>query len=114
MEPDRPYLREPPVRAIDRLGESAVVRLVGELDLHNAEEVRRALLGCLDDGAGRVVADLGDVTFVDSTVLGAFIEAARRGDLVLAAPGAEPRRALEISGLDQVLTLADSVDEAVR
>src|SRR4051812_870335 len=36
-------LREPPVRGIESVDGSVVVRLGGELDLYNAEEVRTAL-----------------------------------------------------------------------
>jgi anti-anti-sigma regulatory factor len=36
-------LREPPVRAVEPVDSAVVVRLAGELDLYNAEEVRAAL-----------------------------------------------------------------------
>jgi anti-sigma B factor antagonist len=113
LDSESGHLREPPVQAVDRRGASAVVKLVGELDLYNVDDVRSALLDCIEDGAARVVADLSGVTFVDSTVLGAFLEARARGELVLAALRPEPKRALEITGLDRTLKLADSVDEAV-
>ena len=52
--------------------------------------------------------DLAEVTFVDSTVLGALVEARSKlgGDaFALAAPGLEVRRALEVSGLDRHFTI---------
>jgi anti-anti-sigma factor len=56
------------------------------------------------------------VRFIDSTALGVLIEARtrmpnRRGFL-LAAPGLETRRALEISGLDRHFSVHESLDEA--
>ncbi len=110
-------LREPPVRSVERVGETVLVRLVGELDLHNAEEVRDALKGAVDAGPGKIVVDMSEVDFLDSTALGVLIEARSRlgrDALVLAAPQLETRRTLEVSGLDRHLTVADSVDTALE
>jgi anti-sigma B factor antagonist len=57
------------------------------------------------------------VNFIDSTALGVLIEArtrmANRRGFLLAAPGLETRRALEISGLDKHFTVHESLDEAL-
>jgi anti-sigma B factor antagonist len=93
-----------------------VVRLAGELDLYNAQEVREALLECCAEGPSRLVVDLSGVKFIDSTALGVLIEARtrlpNRKSFLLAAPGLETRRALEISGLDRHFSVHESVDEA--
>ncbi len=114
-EPVAP-LREPPVRAVETIGDAVVVRLAGELDLYNAEDVRAALAGAAEAAPNRVVVDLADVEFVDSTALGALIEARSkfgRDGLVLAAPQLETRRALQVSGLDRHLAVHDSVEAAL-
>ena len=110
-------VREAPVAGISRTDGSVVVSLAGELDLYNAHEVREALLECCAEGPPRLVVDLSGVKFIDSTALGVLIEARtklenRRGFL-LAAPGLETRRALEISGLDRHFTVHDSLDAAL-
>jgi len=109
--------REPPVKGVDRNDGAVVVHLAGELDLYNAHEVREALLACCAEEPEKLVVDLADVSFVDSTALGVFIEArsrlADRRSFVLASPGTETRRALEISGLDRHLNVQQSVDEAL-
>jgi anti-anti-sigma factor len=60
---------------------------------------------------------LSEVEFIDSTALGVLIEARTRLEnrraFLLAAPGLETRRALEISGLDRHFTVHDSVSEAL-
>jgi anti-sigma B factor antagonist len=93
------------------------VHLAGELDLYNAPQVRTALEDVAGSNPARLVVDLADVEFVDSTVLGILIEARRRLDdrrtFLLAAPGREVRRALEVSGLDRHLRVVESVDEAL-
>jgi len=109
--------REPPVRGVDRGDGAVVVHLRGELDLYNAHEVRETLLSCTAEDPGRLVVDLGDVKFIDSTALGVLIEARSRLEdrqgFVLAAPGPETRRALEISGLDRHFNIHSTVDEAL-
>lgn len=110
-------IREDPVAGIDRTDGSVVVSLAGELDLYNAHEVREALLECCAESPARLVVDLSGVKFIDSTALGVLIEARtkldnRRGFL-LAAPGLETRRALEISGLDRHFAVHDSLDAAL-
>ena len=98
----RTGVREDPVAGIDRSDGAIVVSLAGELDLYNAAAVREALLECCDEAPERLIVDLSDVKFIDSTALGVLIEArtrlANRRGFLLAAPGLETRRALEISG----------------
>lgn len=117
QEERRRRLREQPVIAVEQQGDAFVVRLGGELDLYNAETVRKALLAVAGKTPERLVLDLAEVEFIDSTALGALIEARaslpnRRG-LLLAAPNLETRRALKVSGLDRHLPVHDSVDVAL-
>jgi anti-sigma B factor antagonist len=110
-------LREPPVAGVDRNDGAVVVHLAGELDLYNAHEIRTALLRECAAGPERLVIDLSEVVFVDSTALGVLIEArtklANKSAFLLAAPAVETRRALEVSGLDRHFALHDSVESAL-
>jgi anti-sigma B factor antagonist len=110
-------IREAPIAGISRADGTVVVRLAGELDLYNAHQVRDALLECCAEGPSRLVIDLSGVKFIDSTALGVLIEARtklpnKRG-FMLAAPGMETKRALEISGLDRHFAVHDSLDDAL-
>ncbi|MCW2964344.1 MAG: metal transporter substrate-binding protein [Actinomycetia bacterium] len=112
MEP----LREPAVRGVEQHHGGVVVRLGGELDLYNADDIRHALTAAIDGGAARIVVDMAEVAFVDSTALGVLIEARSKlghAGVLLAAPGLETRRTLEVSGLDRHLPVHDSVDGAL-
>jgi anti-sigma B factor antagonist len=116
QEERRHRLREQPVIGVEERDGGVLVRLGGELDLYNADQIRTALLEAAKRAPQRLVLDLEQVEFIDSTVLGALIEARaslpeRRG-LLLAAPGLETRRALQVSGLDRHLPVHDSVDAA--
>jgi anti-anti-sigma factor len=110
-------LREPPVAGVERNGAAVVVHLAGELDLYNAEAVRSVLLEECARKPERVVIDLSQVEFIDSTALGVLIEARtkleNRSAFLLASPATETRRALEISGLDRHFGLHDTLDGAL-
>lgn len=110
-------LHKEPVLAIDRQNGAAIVRLGGELDLYNATQVREALTTASSESPERVVVDLSEVDFIDSTALGVLIEARsklpNKRAFLLAAPGLETRRALEISGLDRHFSVHETVPEAL-
>ena len=86
-----------------------VLRLRGELDLGNAETAASAIGDLLAANRG-VVVDLGELTFVDSTGLGAFIRGrniANRSQqhITLRSPPRSVLKVLQITGLDQVFTI---------
>ena len=109
-------IREDPVAGIERTNGFVVVTLAGELDLYNASTVREALFACCAESPERIIIDLSGVKFIDSTALGVLIEARtqlpNRNGFLLAAPGLETRRALEISGLDRHFSVHESVEQA--
>lgn len=96
--------------------ETRVVSVVGELDLYTAPEFERAL--ALNGGAsGRVVVDLSECTFIDSTGLGILVEANRQiggNALLIVAAGPEVLRAFEVSGLAGRLTLRTTLMSALN
>ena len=81
-------------------GATTVVVVSGELDLATRDELRAALAPL----AGKIVVDLADVTFLDSSCIGVLAGAGQRlredgGELHVRNPADVPRRALEITGL---------------
>ena len=114
---DGDSLRRHPVLGVEAVGTARVVRLGGEIDLYNAAEVRAALSEACAEAPEQIVVDLGEVEFIDSTALGVLIETRtklkNRDGFLLAAPGLETRRALEISGLDRLFTVHDTVPDAL-
>jgi anti-anti-sigma factor len=109
-------LREHPVVSVEDFDGAVVMRLGGELDLYNAEDLRTALERASVPEPRRIVIDLALVEFIDSTALGVLIEARSRlgqNALRLAAPQLETRRTLQISGLDRHLTVHETVVDAL-
>ena len=62
-------------RQDDELG---VVVLTGEVDIFTAPQFKECLLEVLDSGVKRLVVDLSELTFIDSTALGVLIGGVRR------------------------------------
>jgi anti-sigma B factor antagonist len=116
-EERRRRLRDQPVLGIEQRDGAVVVRLGGELDLYNAAVVRQALLDVAKGAPQRLVLDLAEVEFIDSTALGALVETRASlpdsRSLLLAAPAYETRRALQVSGLDRHLPVHETVDAAL-
>lgn len=96
--------------------ETRVVSIAGELDLYTAPEFERALE--LNGAAnGRVVVDLSECTFIDSTALGMLLRAERHiggSALLIVATGAEVLRAFEVSGLARRFALHPSLGSALN
>ena len=110
--------RVDPVAGVDRRdGGIVLVHLAGELDLYNSHQIREALVTYTAEQPARLVIDLGEVEFIDSTALGVLVEARSRMNekqaFLLAAPGLETRRALELSGLHRHFAVHPTVDEAL-
>jgi anti-sigma B factor antagonist len=96
----------------------AVLRLAGEFDVYTAPQLRERVIELVDGGTRHVMADLREVTFLDSTGLGALIGGlkrlrARDGSLTLVIGTDRIRRIFRVTGLDRVFVLGPSVQEAV-
>jgi anti-sigma B factor antagonist len=94
---------------------AVIVAPHGDIDLTTSSLLRSLVDQVIDDGAQAVVLDLSDVAFFDSTGLGVLVLIRRRlGDrLALASPRSAVRRLLEITKFDTVLTVTDSVADAL-
>jgi anti-anti-sigma factor len=90
-----------PQRFEVRTGENGELALSGELDVAAAERFTRAVAEA--HGAGGLILDLSEVTFIDSTGLRSLLAAAKdlqgRGELVLARPSQRVLEVLEIAGV---------------
>lgn len=99
---------------------AAIVRPVGEFDLSRERELATELSSAIEDGRPLVV-DLGETTFLDSTVLGVLLTAQQRCDLrglgfAIALPEGSAhtvRNGLRLLGIHRYARLFDTVDDAV-
>jgi anti-sigma B factor antagonist len=93
-----------------RSGDTLTINAGGELDMFAAPALRDALASTLDAGAPRVLVDLNEVTFVDSTTIGTLVAA--RGQLreagislCLRCTNRNVLRTFEIAGIHRQLPI---------
>lgn len=108
--PDHQPTAIPPFEVrIEEDGEVVTLSFCGELDLANAGPTKEALERALKDGASRVVVDLTELTFIDSTGIALFVLAKREdGDgrlRFLPSNAVAVRRVLAVTGVDERLGL---------
>jgi anti-anti-sigma factor len=89
--------------------EPRTVRLVGELDASNADELLDTLLPQLEEG-GDLVLQLSELTFIDSMGLRSFLRIAtgleNSGKLILDSPQRAVARTIELVGLERTPNIA--------
>jgi len=96
----------------------AVVAPRGDLDMATVQDVRRALTGLLDRGQSRLLVDLDDVGYIDSSGIGALIGAMKQaraagGDVRLCALQDDVRAIFEITRLAQTMSIHPTRQEAL-
>ena len=101
-----------PVTSLDRTADTTTVRLHGEIDVQNVDQVRVSLVEALEPRPGTIVVDLAELSFIDSTGLGAIIFAFQRArdqgvGFRLAHPSRGVRQILVLSGLLEVVELTE-------
>jgi anti-sigma B factor antagonist len=106
---------------VDQAGEAdlAVLVMGGELDYEVSPQLKARIIGAIKDGIRRLVLDLSDVTFIDSTAIGVLagaivrLDEAGGGSLAVVCAHEKVLEIFEITGLDSVISLHYSRDEAV-
>jgi anti-sigma B factor antagonist len=95
-----------------------VISLSGEVDLYTAPEFKQQLLEVIAQGGKDVIVDFSSTTFIDSTTLGVLVGGVKRlrtndGRLSLVCSDRNITKIFEITGLDRVFTIHESLDEAL-
>ncbi|GGQ04151.1 STAS domain-containing protein [Streptosporangium pseudovulgare] len=100
------------------VGDAVVVAVEGELDLFTAPFLRDEIRDAIKLDGPRLVLDLADLSFMDSSGLSVLIEAwrlatAQSGGVRLAAPQTPVARILRTTGLDRRIKVYPDVADAV-
>lgn len=95
-----------------------MVQVRGDVDVASAPAMREAIDALIVAGHRRLVLDLTEVSFIDSTGLGVVVgrlKGLRRegGRLVIAAAHERVLRVLTITGLDAVIEVHPDLERAV-
>ncbi len=86
----------------------AVIGVRGEVDLYTGPLLWERISGVLAEGSTRIVLDLADMRFIDSTGLNVLVMTMRRlqevgGRLVLRSPCRMASRLFRLTGLSELL-----------
>jgi anti-sigma B factor antagonist len=98
--------------------ERHVLAVRGEIDLFTAPELKQVLAESIEAGRVRIIVDLTETTFLDSTALGVLIGAVKRlrsrdGALAIVNIDENIAKTFEITGLDQIFTILTTREAAV-
>lgn len=103
------------IRWVDGL---PVASAPAELDITNAGDLGEAMRSCLDAGHTTLVVDMSETTFCDSAGVEQLVQAnqqavAAGGEVRLVIGAVPVMRLLAIVGVDRVVPIFTSLDEAV-
>lgn len=94
-----------------------VFRISGEININTSPDVKRSFDRVVKEKHDRVIIDLAQVEYVDSSGLATLVEAYKNlksygGKLKLAAISSKVRGLFEITKLDKLFDIAEDLDSA--
>ncbi len=101
-------------------GDATILDVMGDIDLYNSPEIRKALLGALrEQRAPRVIVNLKNVKYIDSSGVASLVEALKvsrdlKSRFILFGLSPAAREVLELSRLIRVFEVHETEDEALR
>jgi anti-sigma B factor antagonist len=99
-------------------GDVPIVAVSGEVDVYSAPALKDNITEILQSGVTTLIVDLSAVAFLDSTGLGALVEARAAtsdagGSMPLVCSQERILKLFTITGLDGVFTIYPSIGDAV-
>jgi len=84
----------------------------------NAKAFKEDISKVINSGAARLIVDLGEVTFIDSSGLGALVGVLKKigyhGELVVSGLNEDVAQMFKVCRMDRVFTAYPSVDTALQ
>ncbi len=99
-------------------GTSTVVTIIGDIDLSKSQELRSAIRPILDSKPNKIVIDLEQVTYMDSSAIATLIEGLQLSkqsniEFVLCSLTEGVRSIIELARLDQIFTIYESREQTL-
>ncbi|MFH2001695.1 MAG: STAS domain-containing protein [Planctomycetota bacterium] len=100
-------------------GDVAILSLAGEFDTFVCKPFMTQVESLINNGFIRIVLNLKDITFINSTGIGAIIKCRRKlmdmeGNIAISVPSIFVQNALENLGLTEVLKTFDTDEKAIE
>ena len=99
--------------------EVAILVVGGEVDFEVSPQLKARLVRAIKGGSRRLILDLSDVTFIDSTAIGVLagtvekLDESGGGSLSVVSNHEKVIQIFEITGLDNLITIHASRDDAL-
>lgn len=105
------------VRKNDEKG-VVVIGVDGQLIVGNRHELKQKVVDAMESGEAHFVIDFAVTGYIDSSGLGALVSLSKKireagGDLRLSGLNDDLRTLFELTKLDTLFTICDSVEEAI-
>lgn len=98
-------------------GDALILKLAGEIDLHSSPELRLTISDAVNQAKPRLIVDLSNVPYMDSSGVGTLVEAKRmvernKAQMILVNPQPRVLSVFEITHLDRFFTIRANIEEA--
>jgi anti-sigma B factor antagonist len=103
---------------IEPRGTTIIAEVIDRFDVVTAPEVKADLVNVISDGAQTLIIDLSQVSFLDSSGVGALVAIHKAieqagGQLHLAAPTRQAHLVLRLTQLESMFSLHRTIDDAL-
>lgn len=98
-------------------GKTAVLKIAGEVDMFSSPQARNAIMELVKQRVPRVIVDLSEVSYMDSSGVATLIEGLQlchkyNGNLVVAGLRDNVREVFELTRLDKIFQIFLDVEAA--
>ncbi len=105
--------------SISRHNSAVIMKIEGEVDLYSSPEVRKSLLKLIDDETPIIIINLEKVGYIDSSGVATLVEGLQEigkysGTLKLSSPNDNVRDVFELSNLDKVFEIHNTLEDALK
>lgn len=95
-----------------------VVKLSGEVDLHNSRDVKKLLLEHLN-ALAHIMVDFSELEYIDSSGMATLVEAfnlskSKNLDFHIVGAKDAPLQVLKLTRLDSIFSLIESMEQAIE
>ncbi len=101
-----------------QIGDVVILDLKGEIDLYNTPELRQVIEEQISKGKRKIIINMSDVSYIDSSGIGALVSAASNlkkynGELKLVGLYGSVRKVFELTKLTNFFSIYRDVAEAL-
>ena len=101
----------------EREPKATILHLTGEIDLRTSPQLRGEFLVLIDQKPPRIILDLSEVAYIDSSGVGTIVELKRKtakhkSNVILVGLQPRVRSLFEITRLDAFFDIVETLDEA--